>query len=90
MVSSKSVSDTLIKMAAVLLLATTKLDQGKVFTGICNSVNRGVSASLHAGMHTPPRSRHSPRADPPGADTPQNQVPPGTKYTPQTKYTPWD
>ena len=59
----------------------TKLGQGYVFTGVCDSVHRvGVSASLHAGMppapgsRRPPRSRH-PRLSweqthTPGADTP--------------------
>ena len=41
----------------------TKLGQGYVFTRVCDSVHRGVSASVHAGIHLP-------GADfPPGADT---------------------
>ena len=58
--------------------AATKLGQGNVFTGVCDSVHRGeVSASVDAGIptpgsrHPPPGSRH-----PPGADTPQEQTPP--------------
>ena len=48
-----------------------KLGQGYVFTGICDSVNRGVSASVHAGIHTPPEQTPPPGADTPlGADTP--------------------
>ena len=38
----------------------TKLGQGYVFTGVCDSVHRGVSASVHAGIppqQTPPRRR---------------------------------
>ena len=45
----------------------TKLGQGNVFTGVCDSVHgRGVwgSASVDAGI-PPPRSRHPQRADPP-------------------------
>ena len=48
------------------LPAATKLGQGNVFTGVCDSVHRrgGVSASVHAGMHPPredtPKSRHPP------------------------------
>ena len=39
--------------------------QGYVFTRVCDSVNRGGSASVHAGI--PPL--------PPGADTPPKQTP---------------
>ena len=52
----------------------TKLGQGYVFTGVCDSVNRGMSASVHAGIH------------PPGADTP---LPLGAD-TPQSRHTPWE
>ena len=46
----------------------TKLGQGNVFTGICDSVDRGGgSASVHAGIPPPP---------PPGPDTPPDQTPP--------------
>ena len=44
------------------------LGQGNVFTPICDSVHGGVSAPLHAGIHTPlgrhPLGRH------PQGDTP--------------------
>ena len=59
----------------LLLPAATKLGQGHVFTRVYDSVNRGGSASVHAGIPPPgadtpqeqtPRSRHTP----PGADTP--------------------
>ena len=69
--SSDAYSPIGIKM--LLLPAATKLDQGNVFTGVCDSVHRGVSASMHAGI-PPPRIRH-----PPGADTPQEQTPPGSR-----------
>ena len=55
------------------------------FTGICDSVNRGVSASVHAGI--PP---------PPGADKPRASYPPLSRHTPLeqtpswTRYTPWE
>ena len=40
----------------------------------------GVSASVHAGIHTPPLGADTPHgADtPPGADTPWSRHPPGT------------
>ena len=66
-----------------LLPPATKLGQGYVFTGVCDSVNRGVSASVHAGI-TPPWSRH-----PPGADTPQEQMPPQSRHTLRAD-TPWE
>ena len=46
----------------------------------------GVSASVHAGI--PPRSRHLPRADPPGADTPPDQAHTLQEQTPRAD-TPW-
>ena len=51
-----------------LLPPATKLGQGYVFTGACDSVHRGVSASVHAGI--------PPGADTPPADTPQSRHPP--------------
>ena len=76
-----------------LLLPATKLGQGRVFTGVCDSVNRGVSASVHAGIphpleQTPPTSRHSPEQTPPGADppeqtSPQEQTPPWSRHPPR-------
>ena len=51
----------------------TKLEQGYVFTRVCDTVHRGgVSASVHAGIYplgadTPP---------PPGADTALGADPP--------------
>ena len=42
----------------------TKLRKGNVFTPVSYSVHRaGVSASVHAGIHTPQQT--PPRADPP-------------------------
>ena len=40
-----------------LLLPAMKLWQGYVFTCVCDSVHRGESASVHAGIAEPPRSR---------------------------------
>ena len=56
------------------LPAAAKLGQGNVFTGVCDSVSRRVSASVHAGIPTPP----------PGADTPRSRHPPGNRHTPPT------
>ena len=64
-----------------------KLGQGNVFTGVCDSVHSGGSASVHAGIPNPPRAdppkSRPPRSIPPGADppweqTPPEQIPPGT------------
>ena len=57
----------------MLLPPVTKLGQGYIFTGICDSVNSGGgSASVHAGIppHPPDQGPGTPPgADPPGADT---------------------
>ena len=60
--------------------------QGYVFTRVCDSVNRGGSASVHAGIPTPlgadtPRSKHPPeqtprKQTPPWEQTPPEQTPP--------------
>ena len=82
--------------------AATKLGQGNVFTGVCDSVHRRVSASVHPGIHPPgadtPQSRLPPEQTPPtpsrhplGADTPPGADPPGTdppwEQTPPRKKT---
>ena len=68
---------------AILLPPTTKLGQGYVFTGMCDSVHRGVSASVHAGIpppweQTPPPPEQTPRSRHPSeADTPRADISPG-------------
>ena len=64
----------------ILLPAATKLGQGNVFTGVCDSVHRGGGrvARHPRTRHTPPRSRHHP----PGADTPSDQANPPRPGTP--------
>ena len=53
--------------AFAFLPSATKLRQGNVFTPVCHSVHRGVSASVHAGIHTPkadtPRAKHKRRCN---------------------------
>ena len=44
------------------------------YTPVCHLVHRGVSASLHAGVHTPS----------PLADTPQTDIPLGRHHPGQT------
>ena len=41
-----------------LLPSATKLRQGNIFTGVCQSFcsQGGMSASVHAGIHTPPEA----------------------------------
>ena len=61
----------------VYLLAATKLGQGNVFTGICDSVHRGgCLPQCMLGYQPPPRSRPpTTRPPPPGAEPP----PPGSR-----------
>ena len=56
---------------SVFLPAVTKLGQGNVFTGVCDSVNRGGLPQCMLGYHhhPPPRTR-PPRADPPWSRAP--------------------
>ena len=63
----------------------TKLGQGYVFTGVCDSVHGG---GVPHQVHPPgPGARYTPwdQVHPPGPGTP-----PGTRYTPRTRYTPPD
>ena len=53
-----------------LLPAATKLGQGNVFTGVCDSVQRGGVSLSACWDATPPRSRPPRVNTPPGADTP--------------------
>ena len=79
------------------LQTATKLGQGNVFTGVCDSVHRGgVLPQCMLGCHPlppeqrppgcrPPGSRH-----PPGADIPREQTPPRPDTPPeQTPCVPW-
>ena len=82
------------------LPAATKLGQGNVFTGICDSVNRGVclSACWDTPQDQAPQSRHPPeqtppRADPPRADCPGTRpsradTPPRSRHPPRSR-PPW-
>ena len=62
--------------AAIFLSSAMKLWQGNIFTGVCHSVNRRVSTSVHGGIHTPWQV-------PPRAGTPP-------AVTPLGRYTPWE
>ena len=55
------------KVSSLLLPPATKLGQGYVFTGVCDSdsVHGGVSASVHAGIPHPPEQTHPPKQTPP-------------------------
>ena len=84
----------------LLLRPATKLGQGYVFTGVCDSVNRrGCLPQCMLGYtpswsrhppgadtpeHTPPRSRHPLEQTPPGADTPWSRPP--RPDTPRSKH----
>ena len=75
----------------LLLPPATKLGQGYVFTRVCDSVHRGVSAPVHAGIHTL-MGRYTPRVDtlrtrgrhPPGRSHPSGRHPPGQTPPRQT------
>ena len=72
-----------------LLPPATKLGQGYVFTGVCDSVHRGgVSASVHTGIPHHPGSRHHPRADPPGSRHSLEQTPPRADISPWEQTSP--
>ena len=61
----------LFVFALEFLPAATKLGQGNVFTGVCDSVNRGGGLpQCMLGYH-----HHPLRTPPPGADTPPEQIP---------------
>ena len=63
----------------------TKLGQGYIFTGVCDSVQGGEgSGPLHARIHTTPR----PEAGPPGTDPPGTRHPPGSRHPPGTIHPP--
>ena len=67
---------------AVLLPSATKLRQGNIFTGVCQSFcSGGVSTSVHVGIHTPWQVHPLARYTPQGRYTPKAGTPPG-KYTP--------
>ena len=84
----------------MFLPPATKLGQGFVFTGVCDSVHRGGGSTWPGtppGPGTPPWDQvHPPDQVPPDQVHPLDQVhppgpgtPPGTRYNPsQTRYTP--
>ena len=68
----------------LLLPSATKLGQGYVFTGVCDSVHRGgclPQCMLGYHHHTPPPGADTPH--PPGADTPWEQTPPRSRHRPR-------
>ena len=92
---SKLMSSKTFLKRNILLPPATKLGQGYIFTGICDSVHRG--GSTWAG--TPPGTRYTPQDQvPPGPGTPSGTrytpqtryTTPWTRYTPRTRYTPWE
>ena len=68
-----------LKLCILILPPATKLGQGYVFTHVCDSVHRGGSASVHAGIHHTPRPETPPQPDqtrpPSGPDTSPDQTP---------------
>ena len=70
------------------LPAATKLGQGNVFTGVCDSVHRGESASVHAGMPTPPSPGTRDPPPRPGRPPRDQRPPPRPGRHPPGKQTP--
>ena len=65
------------------LPVATKLGQGNVFTGVCDSVNKGGGLPQCMLGYPPPGTRHLLEQLPPGADpSPLNQTPPGADSPP--------
>ena len=60
-----------------LLPPATKLGQGYIFTGVCDSVHKGGT------WQVPPLGRHLPLADTPPCRYPPSQTRPPGRYTPQ-------
>ena len=73
----------------VLLPAATKFGQGNGFTGVCDSVNRGGSASMHAGIHPPGADTPLEQTHPPREQTPLGTDPPGSRHPPWSRQPPW-
>ena len=71
-----------IRSLQLILPLSTKLGQGYIFTGVCDSVHRGICLSACWDTTPSPGTRH-----PPGAGTPRDQAPPGPG-TPQTRHPP--
>ena len=67
-------------MAKLLLPAATKLDQGNVFTGVCDSVNTG-GVCLSACWDTPPLQSRHPRWE----QTPPEWTPPQSRHSPGSR-----
>ena len=65
----------------------TKLGQGYVFTGICDSVNRGGLPQCMLGYHPHPRRRPLRTRHPPGP-APPDQAPHPQEETPGTRHPP--
>ena len=74
------------KSTIEFLPAATKLGQGNVFTGVCDSVHGGGGGYLPQcmlGCQTPPGADIPPGADTPlGADTPREQTSPREQTPP--------
>ena len=68
----------------LLLPAATKLGQGNVFTGVCDSVQRGGVPGLVPGGGV----YLVWSGGVPGRHPPDQVHPPGTRYPPRTRYTP--
>ena len=63
------------EVCCILLPSAKKLRQGNIFTSVCQEfcpLGRGVSASVHAGIH--PTGRHTLESRHPLADTPSQQT----------------
>ena len=65
------------------LRRATKLGQGYVFTGVCDSVHRGGMGLPQCMLGYHPQSRHPPSKTPPGSRHPLEQTPPWSRHPPR-------
>ena len=74
------------------LPAATKLGQGNIFTSVCQEFcpqGGRVSASVHAGIHSPGANTPQEQTPPPlGADTPPRSRPPRADTHPRSRHPP--
>ena len=81
-----SVSQLECRFLCFITARKRSLGQGNIFSSVCQefcSQGGGGSASVHAGIPPPPRSRL-----PPDQAPPPEQTPPGSRHTPREQTPP--
>ena len=82
------VIEIFISVSAWYLPAATKLGQGNVFTGVCDSVHRGGLPQCMLGYHPPTthppdQTQPPPNRPPPRTRPPMTRPPPGADIPPR-------